>query len=51
MSKGDSMNKVREIAQRLADVEFSDFGTLGGTNIKPPEEEHWQARAVSLHLL
>ena len=28
------MNQVREIAQRFADVEFSDFGTLGG-NVAP----------------
>ena len=35
------MNKVREIAQRLADVEFSDFGTLGG-NVAPDLVEQVQ---------
>lgn len=30
MSKKPTSNMVREIAQRLADIEFGDHGTLGG---------------------
>jgi len=31
MTKMDKrVNKIREVAQRLADVEVGDFGTLGG---------------------
>ena len=30
MKKDKRVNQIREVAQRLADVEVGDFGTLGG---------------------